>query len=91
MDEDSSLLVYDVLSTGKELLIYLGRLLSLSSKSNSPRSLNCVVSGNKPLGNAAHSLPVNKALGNDMPQQLVATLSAEVHSQTCSSLYGISG
>jgi hypothetical protein len=63
----------------------------LSSKSNSARSLNCEVAGNRLLGNVGHSLPVNKALGDDMPQQLVATLSAEVQSQTYSSLYGISG
>jgi len=53
--------------------------------------VKCEVAGNKHLGNAGQSLPVNKALGNDMPQQLVATLSAEVQSQTHSSLYGISG
>jgi hypothetical protein len=90
-DEDSSLLVYDVLSIGKDMLTFLGRLLSLSSKSYSPRSLNCEVAGNKLLGNVGHSLPVNKALDNDMPQQLVATLSAEVHSQAHSRLYRISG
>jgi hypothetical protein len=41
--------------------------MSLSSKFNSPRSLNCKVAGNKLLGNAGHSLPVNKTLGDDMP------------------------
>ena len=51
--------------------------MSASSESISPIFLNCEVVGNKLLGNAGHTLPVDKALGHATPQQLVATFSLQ--------------